>query len=50
MLLARAFEGTVFLFAVIAIVFIGLAGPLRDGRAWAILARLSAWPPARRCR
>lgn len=38
MLLARAFAGFVFLFAVIAAVLFGFAGTLRDGRAWAMLA------------
>lgn len=38
MLLARAFAGFGFLFAVIATVLFGLAGTLRDGRAWATLA------------
>ncbi|HEV2362812.1 MAG TPA: isoprenylcysteine carboxylmethyltransferase family protein [Caulobacteraceae bacterium] len=37
MLLARAFAGFVFLFAVIAIVLFGAAGTLDDGRAWAML-------------
>lgn len=37
MLLARAFAGFVFLFAVVAVVFFGLAGTVRDGRAWAML-------------
>ena len=38
MLLARAMAGFVFLFAVIACVFFGAAGTLRDGRAWLTLA------------
>jgi protein-S-isoprenylcysteine O-methyltransferase Ste14 len=38
MLLARAFAGFIFLFAVIAIVFFGSAGTLHDRRAWAMLA------------
>jgi protein-S-isoprenylcysteine O-methyltransferase Ste14 len=38
MLLARAFAGFVFLFVVIAAVFFGSAGTLRDGRAWLMLA------------
>jgi protein-S-isoprenylcysteine O-methyltransferase Ste14 len=38
MLLARAFAGFIFLFAVIAGVFFGLAGTLRDERAWLMLA------------
>jgi protein-S-isoprenylcysteine O-methyltransferase Ste14 len=38
MLLARAFAGFLFLFAVVAGVFFGLAGTLDDGRAWAMLA------------
>jgi len=38
MLLARAFGGFVFLFAVVAGVFFGLAGTLDDGRAWLMLA------------
>jgi len=38
MLLARAFAGFVFLFAVVAGVFFGLAGTLHDGRAWGMLA------------
>lgn len=38
MLLARAFAGFVFLFAVIALVFFGSAGTLHDGRAWVTLA------------
>ena len=38
MLLARAFAGFVFLFAVIAVVFFGSAGTLHDGRAWGMLA------------
>jgi protein-S-isoprenylcysteine O-methyltransferase Ste14 len=37
-LLARAFAGFLFLFAVIATVFFGSAGTLLDGRAWATLA------------
>jgi protein-S-isoprenylcysteine O-methyltransferase Ste14 len=38
MLLARAFAGFIFLFAVVAIVFFGSAGSVNDGRAWAMLA------------
>ncbi|HEV2533214.1 isoprenylcysteine carboxylmethyltransferase family protein [Phenylobacterium sp.] len=38
MLLARAFAGFMFLFAVIAGVLFGLAGTLDDGRAWSTLA------------
>jgi protein-S-isoprenylcysteine O-methyltransferase Ste14 len=38
MLLARAFVGFVFLFAVVAGVFFGLAGTLDDVRAWLMLA------------
>ena len=38
MLLARAFAGFVFLFAVVAGVFFGAAGTLRDGRGWTMLA------------
>lgn len=38
MLLARAFAGFLFLFAVIAGVFFGAAGTLSDGRAWLMLA------------
>ena len=38
MLLARAFGGFVFLFAVVAGVFFGTAGTLDDGRAWLTLA------------
>jgi protein-S-isoprenylcysteine O-methyltransferase Ste14 len=38
MLLARAFGGFLFLFAVVAGVFFGLAGTLDDGRAWLMLA------------
>jgi protein-S-isoprenylcysteine O-methyltransferase Ste14 len=38
MLLARAIGGFIFLFLVIASVFFGLAGTLRDGRAWTMLA------------
>jgi protein-S-isoprenylcysteine O-methyltransferase Ste14 len=38
MLLARAFAGFVFLFAVIAAVFFGSAGTLHHGRAWLMLA------------
>ncbi len=38
LLLARAFAGFVFLFAVIAAVFFGAAGTLRDGRAWTMMA------------
>lgn len=37
-ILARAIAGLVFLFAVVAIVFFGLAGSLRDARAWSMLA------------
>jgi protein-S-isoprenylcysteine O-methyltransferase Ste14 len=37
MLLARAFAGFAFLFAVIAGVLFGLAGTLHDGRAWFML-------------
>lgn len=38
MLLARAFAGFVFLFALVATVLFGFAGTLHDGRAWAMLA------------
>jgi protein-S-isoprenylcysteine O-methyltransferase Ste14 len=38
MLLARAFAGFVFLFAVVAAVFFGSAGTLDDGRAWLMMA------------
>ena len=38
MLLARAFAGFMFLFAVITGVLLGLAGTLHDGRAWLMLA------------
>lgn len=38
MLLVRAIAGFVFLFAVITIVFFGLAGALDDARAWSMLA------------
>jgi protein-S-isoprenylcysteine O-methyltransferase Ste14 len=38
MLLARAFAGYIFLFAVVAGAFFGSAGTLRDGRAWVTLA------------
>jgi protein-S-isoprenylcysteine O-methyltransferase Ste14 len=38
MLLACALAGLIFLFAVIASLFFSLAGNLRDGRAWAMLA------------
>jgi protein-S-isoprenylcysteine O-methyltransferase Ste14 len=38
MLLARAFVGFIFLFLVVASVLFGLAGTLRDGRAWMMLA------------
>ncbi|HEX4740063.1 MAG TPA: isoprenylcysteine carboxylmethyltransferase family protein [Caulobacteraceae bacterium] len=38
MLLARAFTGFVFLFMVIAVAYFGLAGTLRDARAWTTLA------------
>jgi protein-S-isoprenylcysteine O-methyltransferase Ste14 len=38
MLLARAFAGFGFLFAVVATVFFGSAGSLHDARAWAMLA------------
>lgn len=38
MLLARAFAGFVFLFAVVATVVFGFAGTLGDGRAWMTLA------------
>ena len=38
MLLARALAGFVFLFLVVASVLFGLAGTLRDGRAWMMLA------------
>jgi hypothetical protein len=38
MLLARAFAGFIFLFVVIASMLLGLAGTLRDGRAWVMLA------------
>ena len=38
MLLARAFAGFLFLFAVVASVFFGTAGTLHDGRAWVTLA------------
>jgi len=38
MLLARAFAGFLFLFAVMAAVLFGSAGTLHDGRAWAMLA------------
>ena len=38
MLLARAFVGFLFLFVVIASLFFGLAGTLRDGRGWGTLA------------
>src|SRR5580692_4038190 len=38
MLLARAFAGFLFLFAVVAGVFFGSAGTLDDGRAWLMLA------------
>ena len=37
MLLARAFTGFVFLFAVIAVAYFGMAGTLRDARAWTTL-------------
>lgn len=37
MLLARAFAGFIFLFAVVAMAFFGSAGFLNDGRAWATL-------------
>jgi protein-S-isoprenylcysteine O-methyltransferase Ste14 len=37
-LLARAFAGFLFLFVVVASVFFGCSGTLRDGRAWAMLA------------
>ncbi|HEY2659515.1 MAG TPA: isoprenylcysteine carboxylmethyltransferase family protein [Caulobacteraceae bacterium] len=36
--MARAFAGFIFLFAVIASVFFGLAGTLHDERAWVMLA------------
>jgi protein-S-isoprenylcysteine O-methyltransferase Ste14 len=38
MLLARAFVGFIFLFAVVATAFFGSAGSLDVGRAWAMLA------------
>jgi protein-S-isoprenylcysteine O-methyltransferase Ste14 len=38
MLLARAFAGFLFLFAVLASVLFGSAGTLHDARAWAMLA------------
>jgi protein-S-isoprenylcysteine O-methyltransferase Ste14 len=38
MLLVRAIARFIFLFAVITIVFFGLAGSLGDGRAWSMLA------------
>jgi protein-S-isoprenylcysteine O-methyltransferase Ste14 len=38
MLLARAFAGFLFLFAVVAGAFFGSAGTLDDGRAWLMLA------------
>jgi protein-S-isoprenylcysteine O-methyltransferase Ste14 len=38
MLLARAVSGLLFLFAMVAGVFFGLAGTLNDGRAWTMLA------------
>src|SRR5262245_23861125 len=38
LLLARAFGGFVFLFAVVATVFFGSAGTLQNGRAWTMLA------------
>jgi protein-S-isoprenylcysteine O-methyltransferase Ste14 len=38
MLLARAFAGFAFLFAVIALVLFGAAGTLHYGRAWVLLA------------
>jgi protein-S-isoprenylcysteine O-methyltransferase Ste14 len=38
MLLARAVVGSMFLFAVVAMVFFGSAGSLQDARAWAMLA------------
>jgi protein-S-isoprenylcysteine O-methyltransferase Ste14 len=38
MLLARAFAGFAFLFAVVATVFFGCAGTLHDGRGWTMLA------------
>jgi protein-S-isoprenylcysteine O-methyltransferase Ste14 len=36
-LLARAFAGFIFLFAVVAIVFFGFAGTVHDSRAWGML-------------
>jgi protein-S-isoprenylcysteine O-methyltransferase Ste14 len=38
MLMARAFAGFAFLFAVAATVFFGSAGTLHDGRGWTMLA------------
>ncbi len=38
MLLARAFAGFIFLFAVVAVVLFGSAGTLHVGRAWVMLA------------
>ena len=38
MLLRRALAGFAFLFAVIGVVYFGLAGTLRDARAWTTLA------------
>ena len=37
-ILARATAGLIFLFAAVAIAFFGLAGSLRDARAWSMLA------------